>query len=68
MHVSDRRRTSAKLLALRGPLIIAAAVVVADQLTKHWALNALDNGRVIDLVGSLRLNLAFNTGDGVLAG
>jgi signal peptidase II len=48
--------------ALRGPLLIAAGVVVADQLTKHWALNALDNGRVIDLVGSLRLKLAFNTG------
>jgi signal peptidase II len=40
----------------------AAAVVVAiDQLTKHWALNALDDGP-IDLVGSLRLNLVFNDG------
>ncbi len=62
MHVSDRQRTSARLQALRGPLIVAAVVVVVDQLTKHWALNALDNGRVIDLVGSLRLNLAFNRG------
>ena len=62
MHVSHRQRTSARLQALRGPLIVADVVVVVDQLTKHWALNTLDNGRVIDLVGSLRLNLAFNRG------
>jgi signal peptidase II len=62
MRVIDRQRASARLETLRGPLIIAAAVVVADQLTKHWALNALDNGRVIHLIGSLRLNLAFNRG------
>ena len=51
-----------RVRALRWPLAIAAVVVVVDQLTKHWALNALDDGRVIDLVGSLRFNLAFNTG------
>jgi len=40
----------------------AAAVVVAvDQLTKHLALNGLDDGP-IDLVGTLRLNLTFNSG------
>ena len=49
--------------ALRGvTLTIALVVVVLDQITKHWALNALDNGRTIDIVGSLRFNLAFNTG------
>ena len=37
----------------------AAVVVVLDQLTKHWALQALADGP-IDLVGSLRLNLVFN--------
>ena len=42
------------------PLI--AAVVVLDQVTKHWALNRLSGGRTIDIVGSLRLNLAFNSG------
>jgi signal peptidase II len=40
----------------------AAAIVVAlDQLTKHWALQALADGP-IDLVGSLRLKLTFNDG------
>jgi len=47
---------------IRGPLIIAAVVVLVDQLTKHWALNALDNGREIDIVWTLRFNLAFNKG------
>ena len=43
-----------------GTFATAAAVVVAlDQLTKHWALQALDDGP-IDLIGSLRLNLVFN--------
>ena len=43
-----------------GTFAAAAAVVVAlDQLTKHWALQALDDGS-IDVVGSLRLNLVFN--------
>ena len=39
----------------------AVAVVAADQLTKSWALEALDDGPV-HLVGTLRLNLSFNTG------
>ncbi len=40
---------------------VAAVVVLADQLTKTWALDAL-NDRTIDLIGSLRLRLVFNTG------
>jgi len=43
-------------------LVSAAVVVVVDQLTKWWALETLDNGRVIDLVWTLRLRLVFNTG------
>ena len=40
----------------------AAIVVVVDQLTKAWAVNRLSAGRIIDVVGSLRFNLAFNQG------
>jgi signal peptidase II len=47
--------------AMRGSLVIAAAVLAADQLTKHWALSALDDGD-IDLVWTLRLHLYFNSG------
>lgn len=43
-------------------VLIAVAIVVADQVTKHWALNALGDGRTIDIVGSLRFNLTFNSG------
>lgn len=41
--------------------VVAVAVYLLDQLSKHWALRELQD-RVIDIVGSLRLNLAFNTG------
>jgi signal peptidase II len=44
-----------------GPLAIAAVVVLIDQLTKQWALSALDDGP-IDVVWTLRFNLAFNKG------
>ena len=50
-----RRHTPAALLA-------AAALALLDQLTKWWALEALDGGRIIDLVWTLRLRLVFNTG------
>jgi len=41
---------------------LVAIIVVVDQLTKHWALNRLSDGRTIDIIGSLRFNLAFNKG------
>ena len=40
----------------------AAAVVALDQLTKAWAVSALDGGRTIDLFWTLRLKLTFNEG------
>ena len=40
---------------------VAALVVAVDQLTKWWALEALDD-RDIDLVWTLRLHLVHNTG------
>ena len=41
---------------------VAALVVAADQLTKWWAVSRLDDGRTIDLLGSLRFNLVYNRG------
>lgn len=41
---------------------LAVAVLALDQVTKHWAVNRLSDGRTIDLVGSLRLWLTWNTG------
>lgn len=42
--------------------VMVALIVALDQLTKHWALNRLSQSRTIDIVGSLRFNLAFNKG------
>jgi signal peptidase II len=52
----------ASLGAWRTPVAIASGVVIADQLTKHWAVTGLGDDRVIDLVWTLRFNLAFNNG------
>jgi len=46
----------------KAPLLIAAAVVAADQLTKHWAVNELSDGDPIELFWTLQFNLAFNSG------
>ena len=48
--------------SLRPTLLVAAGVVVLDQLTKHWAVNRLTDGRDIDLIGSLRFHLTYNSG------
>jgi signal peptidase II len=51
--------------ASRGTVItvaVAAAVVLADQLTKTWAVNALDDGHDVDLFWTLRFHLTFNGG------
>jgi signal peptidase II len=41
--------------------VVAVLVYLLDQASKHWALQELRDGP-IDIVGSLRLNLVFNTG------
>jgi signal peptidase II len=55
---SGRSRLSARWLAF----IVAGLVVVADQLTKWWALDALDDGPIDLIDGFLRLDLTMNTG------
>ena len=47
--------------AVRGSVLIAIVIVVLDQLTKAWALSALDD-RDIDLVWTLRFHLTRNSG------
>ena len=44
------------------PKLIIAAVLIADQASKNWALNSLSDGRTIDLIWTLRFNLVFNSG------
>ncbi len=46
---------------LRLSLLVAALVVVVDQLTKSWAVNNLDD-QTIHVIWTLQLNLVFNSG------
>lgn len=41
---------------------VAAALIGVDQLTKWWAHSRLADGHTVDLIGSLKLKLAFNSG------
>ena len=60
--IGDAVPSTRRVRDVRIPLLIAAAVVLLDQLTKHWALNALDDNHVIDVLWTLRFNLAYNKG------
>ena len=46
---------------LRAVFLLAAVVIAIDQITKIWAVAALDDG-AIDLFWTLRFRLIFNTG------
>lgn len=43
-------------------LPLATVIVVLDQVTKHWAVNALSDGHTVDVVWTLRFALGFNSG------
>lgn len=43
-------------------LAIAAVVVLVDQVTKHWAVNALAGGDPRHVVWTLQWNLSYNSG------
>lgn len=44
------------------PVIVAAVVLLVDQVTKSWAVSTLSDGHVIHVVWTLQFNLAFNNG------
>lgn len=43
-------------------VLLAVAIVVADQLSKTWAVNELSDGRIIDVIWTLQFKLGFNSG------
>jgi len=43
-------------------LAVAAIVLVLDQWSKRWALNALDDGRAHHVIWTVDWNLTFNSG------
>ena len=58
MTVAPVRSSASKWLAY----VLIGAVIVFDQLTKHWSLNALNAGKTIKIFWTLQLNLVFNSG------
>ncbi len=42
--------------------MVAGVVVLIDQLTKWWALNALDEGPIVIIEDFFQFRLTFNTG------
>ena len=59
---SWRRRSSWRHRIAPISLLVASIVVALDQLSKHWAVNALNDGRERHVVWTLQWNLAYNTG------
>lgn len=41
---------------------IVPAGLILDQLTKHWAVSSLNDGRTVDVFWTLRFALGFNSG------
>ena len=41
---------------------VALGVYALDQASKSWAVHRLSDGSTVDVIGSLRFNLAFNSG------
>lgn len=60
--VAARRTSSWRRRIAPISLVVAAVVVLLDQLTKHWAVNALSDGAERHVVWTLQWNLAYNTG------
>ena len=48
--------------SLRLTFLVAACVVLVDQLTKHWAVNALSDSTPRHVLWTLQWNLSFNSG------
>ncbi len=42
--------------------LLIVFVIIFDQLTKHWSLNALNAGKTIQIFWTLQFNLVFNSG------
>jgi signal peptidase II len=41
---------------------VAVGLLVLDQVSKIWAVDALDRGEIVDVVWTLRFKLAYNSG------
>lgn len=47
---------------LRPVALVVTTVIASDQITKHWAVSELNEGRIVDVAWTLRFALGFNSG------
>ena len=60
---SPETRASTRLRRIDLVSVVVALVwLLVDQLTKIWAVERLSRGRMVEVVGSLRFNLSYNSG------
>jgi signal peptidase II len=62
VSASPRPLTSKASRSTAITVAVAALVLALDQLTKAWAVHALDDGHDVDVVWTLRFHLTFNGG------
>lgn len=60
--MTDEGRAVRRVNLLPLSVAVAVVLVVLDQLTKHWAVTTLSDGRPRHVVWTLQWNLAFNRG------
>ena len=48
--------------ASRMSLLVAAVIVLLDQISKAWALRDLADGRIIHVIWTMQFNLTYNRG------
>ena len=61
-HTLHSNNRATLVRALRMSLLISAIIVLLDQVSKAWALEALAEGRTIHVIWTLQFNLTFNRG------
>lgn len=61
-HTTHSDRRVMLVRASRLSLLISAVVVLLDQVSKAWALRDLADGRIIDVIWTMRFNLTYNRG------
>lgn len=60
--MTDEGRAPRRVNLLPLTVAVAALLVALDQITKHWAVTTLSDGRPRHVVWTLQWNLAFNRG------
>ena len=61
-HTKHSGSTVTLVKASRMSLLVAAIIVLLDQVSKAWALRDLADGRIIDVIWTMQFNLTYNRG------